>query len=265
MSILQGKYALVFGAAGSVGAATAKEFAAEGAVVFVSGRTKATVDAVAREIHAAGGKAHAAQVDAYDEAAVTKYVDGIGKETGRIDIVFNAVGAAPQEYGNGKDFLDIPADEFIVGCNTMLKTQFITARAAGRHMVKQKAGVIVLLTGAPGGAHINGATSIGAACGAVEALTRNLALDLAPHGVRAVCVRSSAMLDSRTIQATMELISQLRGIPKEQIVAQIEGLTMMKRAASVHDTAHAVAFVASDRARMMNSNVINSTGGAVED
>jgi NAD(P)-dependent dehydrogenase (short-subunit alcohol dehydrogenase family) len=262
---LQGKHAFVFGAAGSVGAATAKEFAAEGAVVFISGRTKATVEALARDINAAGGQARAAVVDALDEAAVIKYVDGIGKETGRIDIVFNAVGAPPGEYGNGKNVLDIPAEEFIVGVNTMLKTQFITARAAARHMVKQKAGVIVLLTGAPGGAHIEGVTAIGAACGAVEALTRNLALDLAPHGVRAVCVRSSAMLDSRTIQQTMEMLSQRMGIPKEQIAARIESLTMMKKAASVYDTARAVAFVASDKARMMNSNVINATGGAVED
>jgi NADP-dependent 3-hydroxy acid dehydrogenase YdfG len=84
--ILQGKHAIVFGAAGSVGAAVAKEFAAEGAEVFLAGRTKASLDAVAREIKAAGAKAHAAAVDALDEAAVTAYVDGVAKETGRIDI-----------------------------------------------------------------------------------------------------------------------------------------------------------------------------------
>ena len=262
--ILNGKVAFVFGAAGSVGSAVAKEFASEGADVFLSGRTKASVEAVASEIIAAGGKAHAAAVDALDEAAVTAYVDSIAKETGRIDIEFNAVGASPADYGNGKNVLDIPVDEFIVGVNTMLKTQYITARAVARQMVKQKAGTIVLLTGAPGGAHIEGVTSIGAACGAVEALTRNLALDLAPHGVRAVCVRSSAMLDSRTIQRTMDVISQQMGIPKEQIAARIEGLTMMKKGASVNDTARAVAFVASDKARMMTSNVINSTGEAVD-
>ena len=92
--ILQGKHALVFGAGGSVGAATAKEFAAEGAEVFLSGRTK-NVQSVADQIMAVGGKAHAAVVDALDEAAVTAYVDGIANETGRIDIVFNAVGTRP--------------------------------------------------------------------------------------------------------------------------------------------------------------------------
>ena len=93
--ILDGKYALVFGAAGSVGAAVAKEFAAEGAEVFLSGRTKASVDAVAKEIKEAGGEAHAAAVDALDEAAVAAYVDSVAKEAGQVDIVFNAVGAPP--------------------------------------------------------------------------------------------------------------------------------------------------------------------------
>jgi NAD(P)-dependent dehydrogenase (short-subunit alcohol dehydrogenase family) len=132
-------------------------------------------------------------------------------------------------------------------------------------MVKQKAGAIVLLTGAPGGAHIDGVAAIGSACGAVEALTRNLALDLSPHGVRAVCVRSSAMTDSRTIQETVEMIAARTNAPREHIVARLANLTMSKTTASVYDTARAVAFVASDKARMMTSNVINSTGGAVED
>jgi len=263
--ILGGKYALVFGAAGSVGAAVAKEFAAEGAEVFLAGRTMASVDGVAKEIEAAGGKAHTKALDALDEAAVTVYVDSVAKQTGRIDIEFNAVGTRPTDYGNGKNVLDLPVEEFIVGVNTMLRSQFITARAAAHHMVKQKAGVIVLLTGAPAGAHIEGTTAIGSACGAVEALTRNLALDLSPQGVRAVCVRSSAMMDSRTIQQTIEMITARASIPREQIVARLASLTMLKTTASVMDTARAVAFVASDKARMLTSNVINSTGGAVED
>jgi len=263
--ILAGKCALVFGAVGSVGAATAKELAAEGAEVFPRGRMRDSVEAVARDINATGGLAHAAAVDALDEAAVTAYVDNVARDIGRIDIEFNAVGARPTDYGNGKNVLDLPVDEFIVGVNTMLKSQFITARAAARHMVKQKAGAIVLLTGAPAGAHIEGATAIGSACGAVEALTRNLALDLSPQGVRAVCVRSSAMLDSRTIQQSIEMIEARMSIPREQIAARLANLTMSRSAASVKDTARVVAFAASDKARMLTSNVINATGGAVED
>ena len=75
--ILQGKHAVIFGAGASVGAAVAKQFAAEGAEVFLSGRTKSNVDAVAREIASAKGRAHTAVVDALDVGAVDQYLDTV--------------------------------------------------------------------------------------------------------------------------------------------------------------------------------------------
>src|SRR5262249_28038752 len=92
---LQGKRAIVFGAGGSIGGAVAKEFASEGAEVFLSGRNKSNVDAVAAQVTLAGGRAHAAVIDALDDAAVNAYVDDIAKQSGRIDVVFNAVGPQP--------------------------------------------------------------------------------------------------------------------------------------------------------------------------
>jgi len=75
--ILKEKHAVVFGAGATIGAAVAKEFAAEVAEGFLSGRTKANVDAVAKQIAANGGKAHASVIDTSDDAAVNKYIDGI--------------------------------------------------------------------------------------------------------------------------------------------------------------------------------------------
>ena len=74
--ILQGKRAVVFGAGGSIGAAVSKEFAAEGAEVFLSGRTTSKVDEVMKQIAEGGGRAHAATVNALDDAAVNQYMDG---------------------------------------------------------------------------------------------------------------------------------------------------------------------------------------------
>ena len=99
--ILLGKHAVVFGAGGSIGASVAKEFAAEGAEVFLSGRTKSNVEEVTKQITAAGGRAHAAVLDALDDDAVNEYVDNIVRLTGTIDVVFNAVGPLVNEYGNG--------------------------------------------------------------------------------------------------------------------------------------------------------------------
>src|SRR5215472_14903053 len=146
--ILKGKQAVVFGAGGSIGTAVAKEFAKEGAVVFLSGRTKTTVEAVAAQIMANGGRAHAAAIDTLDDAAVNQYIDGI----------LDAAGPLAQQYGNGKLAVDLPIDQFMVPLDTMVRSRFVTARAAARHMVKQHSGVIIFVTGSPARPHVPGAT-----------------------------------------------------------------------------------------------------------
>jgi NAD(P)-dependent dehydrogenase (short-subunit alcohol dehydrogenase family) len=83
--ILQNKNAVIYGAGGSLGGATAKAFAAAGAKVFLTGRKKDTVQKVADEILAAGGKAEVDIVDGYDEKAITDHL----KKAGKIDISFN--------------------------------------------------------------------------------------------------------------------------------------------------------------------------------
>jgi NAD(P)-dependent dehydrogenase (short-subunit alcohol dehydrogenase family) len=148
---------------------------------------------------------------------------------------------------------------------TVLKSQFITARTAARHMVKQHSGVIIFLTGGPARSHVQGTSAIGAAFGAIEALTRNMALDVSPAGVRVVCIRSAAMPDTRTIQDTVDAMVGMMNISKGQAIAALANLTLLKVSPSASDTAKAAAFLASDRARMMTGTVLNSSGGAVAD
>jgi 3-oxoacyl-[acyl-carrier protein] reductase len=88
-SILKGKRAVIFGAGGSIGSAVAREFAAEGAEVYLAGRSKSNVEDVTNQIIAAGGRAHSKVIDALDDAAVNDYFDSVVKETGKIDVVFN--------------------------------------------------------------------------------------------------------------------------------------------------------------------------------
>ena len=263
--ILKGKHAVIFGAGGSIGAAVAREFAKEGAEVFLSGRTKSTVDSVAEQIISNGGRAHGAEIDTLDDAAVNHYIDGIVKQTGHIDIILDAAGPLAQQYGNGKFAVDLPIDQFMVPLDTMVRSRFITARAAARHMVKQHTGVIILVTGSPARPHVPGATAIGAAFGAMENLTANLAFELSPFGVRVVCVRTLANVDSTSIQDTMGFLAGQLNITKDQAIAQIAQSNFLKVLATVHDTANAAVLVASDRGRMLTGTVINATAGAALD
>jgi NAD(P)-dependent dehydrogenase (short-subunit alcohol dehydrogenase family) len=265
LSVLAGKHAVVFGAGGSIGAAVAKEFAAEGAEVFLTGRTRSHVEDVAKEITNAGGRTHVAELDALDDGAVNDYIKDITGQAGRIDIVLDATGPQAMQYGNAKMAVELSMDEFMLPVNTILKSHFITARAAARQMLEQHSGVIIFVTGSPARGHVPGATAIGAAFGAIECLTENLAIEVGPSGVRVVCVRTLANVDSRSIQQTNEFLTNRLHITQEQANEQIANSNFLKQVATVSDTARAAVLVASDNARMMTGTVLNATAGAAMD
>src|SRR5215831_18714577 len=154
--LLNGKHAAVFGAGGSIGAAVAREFASEGAEVFLAGRTRATVEAVAKEIAATGGRAHAVAIDSTDDTAVNQFIDDIVKAAGKIDIAIDFAGTLAKEYDNGKMAVDLPVEEFMVPLTTKVRSRFITARAAARQMIKQHSGVTILVTGSQTRPHVPG-------------------------------------------------------------------------------------------------------------
>jgi len=90
--LLQNKNAVIYGVGGAIGGAVARAFAREGAKLFLTGRRRAPVEAVAKDIVSAGGSAEAAEVDALDEQVVDKHLQSLIDKAGRVDISFNAVG-----------------------------------------------------------------------------------------------------------------------------------------------------------------------------
>jgi NAD(P)-dependent dehydrogenase (short-subunit alcohol dehydrogenase family) len=264
-SLLQGKSAVVFGGGGSIGAAVAKELAFNGAEVFLAGRSAPRVEAVADQIVAAGGLAYADVVDALDVAAVDQYVESVTRRAGRLDVEFNATGPRVSEYANGKPAMDVPVEEFMVPLDTVLRSQFTTARAAARQMVKQGSGVIIFLTGSPAKPHTPGTHGIGAAFGAVENLTRHMAIELSPAGVRVVCLRTSANPDSRTIEDVSDGMARIMGITSDQVKASLAESTLLKVSPRTADTARGVALLASDLAGMVTGTVLNASAGVTPD
>src|SRR3979490_244716 len=89
---LESKNAVIYGAGGAVGGAVARAFARDGARVFLTGRDKGVLDALAKEIAAAGGAAETARIDAMDETAVAGHLDNVVDTAGTVDISFNAIG-----------------------------------------------------------------------------------------------------------------------------------------------------------------------------
>jgi 3-oxoacyl-[acyl-carrier protein] reductase len=101
--------------------------------VYLAGRTNANVDAVAARIAAAGGRAHSHAVDAMNDTAVNEYIDRVVKQAGGLYVAFNAVGPLAGEYGNTESAVELPIEEYMVPLTAVVKSRFITARAAARH------------------------------------------------------------------------------------------------------------------------------------
>jgi len=170
--LLENKNAIIYGAGGGVGAAVARTFAREGARLFLAGRTLATLDSVAKGISASGGFAKTTKVDALNERAVERHVTAVATQAGRIDVLFNAIG---MEDVQGIPLLDMSVDDFIHPVMKAARTQFLTARAVARQMVKQRSGVIMTITAGPAREATANIGGFGVACEALEGLWRNFA------------------------------------------------------------------------------------------
>jgi 3-oxoacyl-[acyl-carrier protein] reductase len=253
--LLEGKNAVIYGGAGSIGGAVARAFGREGATVFLTGRTLAKLDAVAEEIRAAGGAAETAEVDALDEAAVDRHADRVATETGGIDISFNLIS---HPYTHGTPLAEMAVDDFMAPVEVAARTTFLTARAAARHMIPRRSGVI-LAFGGPGDRsgplrdYYLGGTQV--AFDAIETIRRQLSVELGPHGIRVVTLASGGVPES--------IPEDVEG--RQEVVELIEGQALLGRAATLEDVGNAAAFAASDWARSMTAAIVNVSCGALMD
>jgi len=263
--LLENKIAVIYGAGGAVGGAVARAFAREGARVFLTGRNLGSVDAVAREIDAAGGRAESARVDALDEKAIEDHLSSVLKGTGRVDVSFNAITPVPQPGVQGIPIAKLQVDNFIAPIAAYTRSHFLTARAAARRMAENSGGVILMHTPEParlGSALVGG---MGPAWAAMEAFNRNLSAEFGAHGVRSVCIRSTGLPETQTIDIVFGLHAAAMGISREQFQGFVESLTHRKRSSTVAEVARTAAWLASDQASGITGTVANLTGGLIVD
>ncbi|MEL6179901.1 MAG: SDR family oxidoreductase [Myxococcota bacterium] len=251
--MLNNKVMAVFAAGGAVAGAVAREWARQGARVFVSGRRGESVEALVEQIREEKGAASGAVVDALDDAAIGSWLDAVIAECGQLDGVFNGIGGRPQELGYPALSNTQPLEDFMLPITRIAGSQFLTARHGAQRM--NHGGAVVLLSATLSGMAARHMAGISATCGAVEALTRSLAGEYGPQGVRINCLRASAMPETRTIQETGAGLAALSA-------AMQAPLPPLGRPTSVSDTAHTAAFLVSDHALGMTGQVVTVCGGA---
>lgn len=262
--MLQDKVAVIYGAGGAIGGAVARAFAAEGARVFLTGRALAPVEMVAKDVVAAGGSAAAAQVDALDEQALDRHLRSVIDVAGRVDVSFNAVGIADTGIV-GVPLVELDVEQFALPLATYPTSYFLTARLAARHMVRNGSGVIMRVTALHSRTGIPLVGGFGPAMAALEALTRDLSAELAPHGVRVVGLRPQAMPETDTIREAFEPRAAATGMSWEQWQQRLAGRTHGQRLMTLAELASVAAFVASDGASGLTGTTVNLTMGSLDD
>jgi 3-oxoacyl-[acyl-carrier protein] reductase len=242
--LLKDKNAIIYGGGGSVGSALARAFSREGARVFLAGRTMATLEKV--------GIGDVAVVDAMDERSVDEHADAVVAKAGSIDVSINVITDTDVQ---GIPMVEMSIADYLSPIVTAVSSKFITARAAARHMRRQRSGVIMMLGGTGGplrNYHVGG---MHAAFDAVESMRRQLAVELAKDGIRVVTLQTTGLPD--TIPADYP--------GRATIEELIVGNTLTGKAATLEDVGNVAAFAASDWARTMTGSAINMTCGSVID
>lgn len=260
--LLEGKNAVVYGGAGPVGRAVAHAFAREGARVFLAGRTLATLDEVAREIADAGGAVETARVDALDEPAVDGHADAVAGRAGGIDVSFNAI-----SHGDvhGVPLAEMSFEDFARPISVAMRAQFLTTRAAARHMTRQASGVIMAITATTARLAIPDIGGTGVTFDAIESQCRQWACELGGHGVRVVWLQTTGLPEAL---ADIELFPAYgtgspNGMTRPELIAWMERRTMLDRLTSLAEIGNVAAFMASDHASAMTGTAANITCGQV--
>ena len=245
------KVVAITGGASGMGAATAREFAARGAVLELIDLNRSGAETVAEECRDAGAGAVSVWAgDISNSTFCDETIDSAVAEHGRLDVLVTAAGTIHRA-----DSLGTSDDDWrrVMGVN--IDGMFYCCRAALRHMTSAGAGAIVNFGSIWGGVGSAGSTAYCVSKGAVHQLTRALALDHVEQGIRVNAVAPG--------EVNTPMLSSQRDEPPtaEYLQALADSTIPMKRLAQPHEIAKVVVFLASDDASYMTGEIVHVDAG----
>lgn len=263
MTNLNNKVAAVFAASGAIAGAVAQAFAQHGAKVYVSAKNLDAVNQLADTIKKNGGWAEAAKVDAMNETEIENYIQKIVADNGKLDIVFNGIGARPSESGYGTYTTQISFEQFMKPVQLHLGSQFLTSRVAAKHMMQTKSqGTILTLTASLSRLKLPFMAGVTASCTAIEGLTRVMAAEFGQAGIKVICINPTAMGETRTIRETSVANAKAMGISVEEF-AKMQMPSLLGKPFTLTDMANTAAFLVSDAGAVFNSHIVDVDFGTM--
>lgn len=245
MGLLEGKVALVTGAARGIGKAIALKFASEGAdVAFTDLVIGETAEQTIREIEAFGHKVKAYASNAADFEQAHEVVELVRAEFGRIDILVNNAGITKDGL-----MLRMGEEQWDAVINVNLKSAFNFIHALAPVMARQRGGSIINLSSVVGVSGNAGQCNYSASKAGMIGLAKSIAKELGPRGVRANCIAPGFIIS--------EMTSALPEDVREAWAKQIP----LRRGGTTEEVAKVALFLASDLSSYVSGQVINCCGG----
>lgn len=242
---LDGKVAVVTGGGGGIGSAVARRIAAMGGSVTVNDVDEARASHTVDQIIRAGGRARSAAGDASDATTVNEMLDGTIDAFGGLDILVNTAGL----IGQVRHFLDADEEWWDRVLKVNLRSVFLCSLAAARHLARQGSGVIISTSSGGATRAHRGEVAYDASKGGIEAMTRAMALDLGPYGVRVNAVAPGSINVAPP------------GAVDDAILAERGKTVPLGRVGTPDDLAATYAFLASDDAWYVTGVVVPVDGG----
>jgi len=242
---LSGRVAVVTGATSEIGHATALRLAAEGAAVAVTGHTVAKLDRVVADLRKGGAKLHAAALDLSQPATVDGFFAEVAGALGPVDILVNTAAWRVRQ-----PFLETTYADWRRTFEVCVDSYFLCSLAAARQMVPRKWGRIIHYGSISGSVMMVPFAAYTAAKGAVHALAKAMAVDLAPHGIT-VNVVAPGVVETQYVRANLT---------PAQIQKRLERIPA-GRLASPEDCAAAVAHLAAPDMGYVTGQVVYVDGG----
>jgi NAD(P)-dependent dehydrogenase (short-subunit alcohol dehydrogenase family) len=247
---MQDKVVIITGGASGIGEATAHRMASEGAYVTVADIDDSRGHAVATEI---GDHARYVHCDVTDESGIERLVDYVTAAHGRLDCFYANAGVV----GASGPIDELTAEEFEVATAVLLRSAFFSMKHAARVMKPQRSGVI-LATSSIAGIDGGWAPHLYSACkAAIVGLTRNVASELAPFGIRCVALAPGKMLTPMMAGRSTGGADQLART--ESLLASMS--PMHGRIGRAMDVANAATWLASDEAGYVTGTTLAMDGG----
>ena len=258
MQNLKDKVAVVFAASGEIAGAVARSFSQHGAKVYVTARNLDAVKALAKEIKTNGGSAEAAKVDALNESEIDNFLKKVASDNGKLDVVFNGIGANYSEMGGRPPTMVATFGQFMSPMEKICGSQFLTSRVAAKYMIQtQSEGTILLLTAALSRSKLPNLAGITAASAAVEGLTRVMAAEWGGDGIKVICICVGALMETKRISGWIEGAAKQYGIPQEQIIAQYKAFDILKTSPTLKQLGETATFLASGPGVVFNSHIVD--------